>query len=199
MKSKGGSMRQSNLFALPRVRRSLRLEDPNPLVILYGADPVSGRSCGDCVHLRGSPGTCEIRMKHSGEHADHLAEWGACSHIVMRRGLRPVARRVRDAGPARARREHGGASHEAAETVEKSGSAREGRQVALARVRETPGYTSLELAAQSPGDEAARLRMRALLQRRLPELRDAGILYSIPAKGVRGRGPFRWYPVERGR
>ncbi len=191
-------MRQTELFE--ENVTTPRNENSNPLVVAYGLDPV-GRKCRDCVHLTFRDRVaryykCELRFISSGAATDHRAGWDACGQFIQR--LAAVARRneFRGVGPARSRRTDGGGSHDAAAQIEKRG-ARAQRKRALSIVRGHPGFTSLELAEVQPGDTATRLRDRALLHRRLPELRDCKIplVYSVPAKGVRGRGLFRWYPV----
>ncbi len=192
-------MRQAELFE--ENPTTARNENSNPLVVAYGLDAL-GRKCRDCVHLTFRDRVaryykCELRFISSGAATDHRAGWDACAQFIQR--LAPVARRneLRGVGPAGAHHEHGGGSHAAAVAIERHG-AKAQRKRALGLVRERPGFTTNELSGtREPDNPGRELALRILLQRRLPELRDCRIplVYSVPAKGIRRRGRFRWYPV----
>lgn len=71
--------------------------------------------------------------------------------------------------PARARSTDAETSHEAAERENRSGRASRQRARVFAMVEATPGLTSAELAARHVED-------RSMVARRLPELRESGLL-----------------------
>jgi len=92
---------------------------------------------------------------------------------------------------ARARTTDPQSSHLAAADVEKTGTARTQRQVCLQEVIQNPGQTSAEIAAGLDLE-------RYTPSRRLPELRDAGLVFNGPDRvcKVRGRISLTWYPVH---
>lgn len=94
-----------------------------------------------------------------------------------------------DSMKARARREDPATSHEAAEGVEASGKANDQRSLCLERVRRYPGETAAEIAA------ALHIE-RHIPSRRLPELRDAGLVKNGQTRvcGVMGRQSMTWIP-----
>jgi predicted ArsR family transcriptional regulator len=90
---------------------------------------------------------------------------------------------------ARARREDPATSHEAAQGVESSGKAHDQRSLCLERVKRCPGETAAEIAA------ALHIE-RHIPSRRLPELRDAGLVKNGTSRvcGVMGRQSMTWLP-----
>lgn len=81
-------------------------------------------------------------------------------------------------------------SHEAAETVERSGRAASQRHLCLLEVWKRPGSTAAEIAART-GLE------RHVPSRRLPELREAGQIKNGPQRicTVTGNSSMTWEPV----
>ena len=82
-------------------------------------------------------------------------------------------------------------SHEAAQEAESSGRARAHRETCLAEVRRNPGKTAAEIA-KATGLE------RHVPSRRLPDLRDAGLVKNGEARvcGVTGRASLTWLPAQ---
>lgn len=95
--------------------------------------------------------------------------------------------------PALARRNDPQTSHEAAESVERSGRAASQRHQCLLEVWKRPGSTAAEIAART-GLE------RHVPSRRLPELRQAGRIKNGPQRDctVTGNPSMTWLPVEGG-
>jgi len=85
-------------------------------------------------------------------------------------------------------------SHEAAREAEASGRARAHRQLCLGEVLRKPGQTAAEIAV------AVGLERHAP-SRRLPELRDAGLVENGPARicEVTGRMSLTWLPAKPAR
>jgi len=81
-------------------------------------------------------------------------------------------------------------SHEAAESVERSGRAASQRHLCLLEVWKRPGSTAAEIAART-GLE------RHVPSRRLPELREAGQVKNGPQRicTVTGNPSMTWEPV----
>ena len=94
---------------------------------------------------------------------------------------------------ARARNSDPSTSHDAATAMERSGIAAAHRQICLEAVRRKPGQTGAEIAL-AVGLE------RHEPSRRLPELRDAGLIENREVRfcSVRGRRSMTWYPVSKG-
>lgn len=92
---------------------------------------------------------------------------------------------------ARARRKDPHTSHEAAREAEASGRAASHRAICLEEVKRTPGQTAAEIAA------AVELE-RHVPSRRLPELRDAGLVENREVRRCRvtGRNSMTWYATE---
>jgi len=92
---------------------------------------------------------------------------------------------------ARARNSDPFTSHEAAREAEASGRASAHRQLCLDEVLKHPGKTAAEIAV------AVGLERHAP-SRRLPELRDAGLLKNGPARicKVTGRMSLTWLPAK---
>jgi predicted ArsR family transcriptional regulator len=90
---------------------------------------------------------------------------------------------------ARARREDPATSLEAAQDVEATGKASDQRSLCLERVRRYPGETAAEIAA------ALHIE-RHIPSRRLPELREAGLVKNgaVRVCGVMGRKSMTWIP-----
>lgn len=90
----------------------------------------------------------------------------------------------------RARRKDPATSHAASDYIAATGSASAQCGFALAAVRAFPGRTSQELARKVDGD-------RYVLARRLPELRDDGLVRNDGEKrcDVTGRSALTWWPV----
>lgn len=90
---------------------------------------------------------------------------------------------------ARARREDPATSHEAAQGVETTGKAKDQRTICLERVRRCPGETAAEIAV------ALHIE-RHIPSRRLPELRDGGLVKNGTPRicGVMGRQSLTWLP-----
>jgi hypothetical protein len=107
-------------------------------------------------------------------------------------------------------------SHEAADTVEKSGTAQRQRDVVLRAVRNTPGLSSRELGSYCHVNPA--LLDRYIFARRLPELRDAGLVghryvakvgdtvftgdvecvkFNTAIHDTRPDGGAAWWPVKK--
>ncbi len=82
-------------------------------------------------------------------------------------------------------------SHEAASAIERSGIAEAHRLRCLAAVRQQPGQTAAEIA-RVVGLE------RHAPSRRLPELRDAGLVANGPIRicAVKGRRSLTWIPAQ---
>ncbi len=82
-------------------------------------------------------------------------------------------------------------SHAAAEAIERSGCASRHRLRCLAQVRRTPGMTAAEIARVIGLEHHAP-------SRRLPELRDAGLVINGPARicVAKSRLSLTWYPQE---
>lgn len=93
---------------------------------------------------------------------------------------------------ARARNTDPFTSHEAAREAEASGRASKQRQVCLDEALNRPGQTAAEIAAAT-GLE------RHVPSRRLPELRDAGLLENREVRVCRvtGRNSMTWYPARK--
>ncbi|MAH46986.1 winged helix-turn-helix domain-containing protein [Candidatus Pacearchaeota archaeon] len=93
-----------------------------------------------------------------------------------------------DRAHARARRSDPGTSHVAAAEVEASGSAKAQRALCLQTVRSTPGLTAAEIAVVTGLERHAP-------SRRLPELRDCGLVCNGTARPCRatGRLSLTWY------
>lgn len=92
---------------------------------------------------------------------------------------------------ARARRTDPFTSHEAAHEAEASGRAGAQRGICLSEVLKNPGQTAAEIAV------AVGLERHAP-SRRLPELRDVGLLKNGPARTCRStqRLSITWIPAE---
>lgn len=92
---------------------------------------------------------------------------------------------------ARARNSDPFTSHEAAHEAEASGRANAHRQICHDEVLKHPGQTAAEIAA------AIGLERHAP-SRRLPELRDAGLVENGPARicEVTGRMSLTWLPAK---
>ncbi len=92
---------------------------------------------------------------------------------------------------ARARRSDPATSHEAARDVELQGVAGSQRRACYDYVLLNPGMTAAEIAVKL-GLE------RHVPSRRLPELRDAGLVENGPARicGVVGRPSLTWNPAK---
>jgi predicted ArsR family transcriptional regulator len=82
-------------------------------------------------------------------------------------------------------------SHAAASAIERSGIAAAHRARCLAAVRQSPGQTAAEIA-RVVGLE------RHAPSRRLPELRDAGLVVNGPIRicTVKGRRSLTWIPAQ---
>ena len=93
-------------------------------------------------------------------------------------------------GIARARGTDPATSHEMARTVERDGRAHAQRDICLARVRVRPGLTAAEIASEI-GLE------RHVPSRRLPELRERGLIVNGPARvcNVMGTRSLTWWPA----
>lgn len=91
---------------------------------------------------------------------------------------------------ARARRGDADTSHKAAVQVEREGTAGTQRRLCLAQVRRSPGQTAAEIAA-ALGLE------RHVPSRRLPELREAGVVSNGPSRrcAVMGTASMTWVPA----
>jgi len=83
-------------------------------------------------------------------------------------------------------------SHDAADAIERSGIADAHRRRCLAHVLQRPGLTAAEIA-RAIGLE------RHAPSRRLPELRDAGLVVngSIRTCSVKGRRSLTWFPIAK--
>lgn len=94
---------------------------------------------------------------------------------------------------ARARKTDPGTSHEAAKNVERKGSAKAARLLCLAAVKERPGLTAAEVATACDLE-------RHVPSRRLPELREAGLVENGPARPctVTGNRSITWWPEGEG-
>jgi hypothetical protein len=94
---------------------------------------------------------------------------------------------------AKSRRTDPITSHKAAQQAETSGRAASQRAVCLASVNIHPGQTAAEIAVQT-GLE------RHVPSRRLPELRDRGIVVNGGARicSVTGRSSMIWLPAQGG-
>jgi predicted ArsR family transcriptional regulator len=92
---------------------------------------------------------------------------------------------------AKARRTDPATSLEAAKDMEATGKAHDQRTLCLERVRRYPGETAAEIAS------ALRIE-RHIPSRRLPELREAGLVKngSVRVCGVMGRKSLTWIPEE---
>ena len=92
---------------------------------------------------------------------------------------------------ARARNSDPFTSHDAAREAEAGGRASAHRQICLAEVLRKPGQTAAEIAV------AVGLERHAP-SRRLPELRDAGLVANGPARicEVTGRMSLTWLPAK---
>ena len=92
---------------------------------------------------------------------------------------------------ARARTVDPETSHSAAFEVEASGKAETQRRACLEEVRRNPGQTAAEIAVACDLE-------RHVPSRRLPELRDAGIIQNRERRRCRvmGRPSMTWYLVE---
>ncbi len=84
-------------------------------------------------------------------------------------------------------------SHAAAASIERSGVANAHRRLCLAQVQAHPGQTAAEIA-RAVGLE------RHAPSRRLPELREAGLVINGPMRicAVKGRQSLTWLPVRDG-
>lgn len=82
-------------------------------------------------------------------------------------------------------------SHEAAREVERRGVAAAQRLLCLAQVTRHPGQTAAEIAAGTGLERHA-------LSRRLPELRDAGLVTNGPIRicAVQHRRSITWIPAQ---
>ncbi len=89
---------------------------------------------------------------------------------------------------ARARKTDPRTSHEAAREAEASGRAATHREICFKEVIQNPGCTAAEIAAAT-GLE------RHVPSRRLPELRDAGLVRNAEIRlcRVTGRNSMTWY------
>ncbi len=94
---------------------------------------------------------------------------------------------------ARARNTDPFTSHEAAREAEASGRAGVQREVCLAEVLTKPGKTAAEIAVATGLERHAP-------SRRLPELRDAGLVVNGEARvcAVTGRMSITWFPAKGG-
>ena len=92
---------------------------------------------------------------------------------------------------ARARKTDPFTSHVAAREAESSGRASGQRRICLEEVTRRPGRTAAEIAV------AIHLE-RHVPSRRLPELRDAGLIYNGEARicQVTGRKSLTWFPTS---
>ena len=93
---------------------------------------------------------------------------------------------------ARARNTDPSTSHEAAREAEASGRAGGQRNICFNEVMNKPGQTAAEIAAAT-GLE------RHIPSRRLPELRDAGLVENREIRNCRvtGRNSMTWYPARK--
>jgi predicted ArsR family transcriptional regulator len=91
---------------------------------------------------------------------------------------------------ARARKTDPQTSHDAAREAEASGRAATHRAICLEEVRKNSGRTAAEIAVET-GLE------RHVPSRRLPELRDAGLVENREVRVCRvtGRNSMTWYAV----
>lgn len=91
---------------------------------------------------------------------------------------------------ARARKTDPRTSHEAAREAEASGRAATHRAICLEEVKKNPGRTAAEIAKET-GLE------RHVPSRRLPELREAGLVKNVEIRVCRvtGRNSMTWYAV----
>ncbi len=91
---------------------------------------------------------------------------------------------------AHARHSDPDTSHEAAVSAERRGRAAAHRRLCLAQVNKQPGLTAAEIA------ERVGLERHAP-SRRLPELRDSGLVDNGPARccSVQGRRSITWIPA----
>lgn len=96
---------------------------------------------------------------------------------------------VQNVGPAKARKADPATSHEAAKKVETAGRAGTQRLACLMEVFDHPGQTSAEIAKALNFD-------RYTPSRRLPELRDAGMVESHTPRECRVNGTncMTWWP-----
>ena len=94
---------------------------------------------------------------------------------------------------ARARSTDPFTSHAAACEAEASGRAGAQREVCLAEVLKNPGKTAAEIAVATGLERHAP-------SRRLPELRDAGLVMNGEARvcAVTGRMSITWFPAKGG-
>lgn len=94
---------------------------------------------------------------------------------------------------AKSRRTDPATSRQAAHEAERSGRAASQRAICLAQVNAYPGQTAAEIAAQT-GLE------RHVPSRRLPELRDRGLIVNGDARicTVTGRASMVWLPAKGG-
>jgi hypothetical protein len=93
---------------------------------------------------------------------------------------------------ARSRRDDPTTSHEAAIRIEKSGAAADQRALCLAQIKRNPGMTAAEVAV------AQRMERHAP-SRRLPELRDAGLVFNGHPRlcTVQGSRSLTWFPTDK--
>ena len=94
---------------------------------------------------------------------------------------------------ARARKKDPSTSHEAAREVETSGRASGQRAICFQEALNHPGQTAAEIA-KATGLE------RHVPSRRLPELREAGLVRNDDVRPCRitGRNSMTWVPVKEG-
>lgn len=94
---------------------------------------------------------------------------------------------------ARSRRTDPQTSAEAAERIESTGKAATQRRICLLAVRAQPGLTAAEIASKLDCD-------RHMPSRRLPELRDAGLVRNGEPRvcSVVNSNCGTWFPIERG-
>ena len=85
-------------------------------------------------------------------------------------------------------------SHLAAAAVERCGHASAQRNTCLAHVRKLPGQTAAEIAAVSGMERHAP-------SRRLPELRDSGLVANGEVRicSVTGNRSLTWVPIQEAR
>jgi hypothetical protein len=95
---------------------------------------------------------------------------------------------------ALARKTDPATSHQAAQQIERNGRAAKQRDACLLWVNQRPGSTAAEIAALAELE-------RHVPSRRLPELRDAGLVVNGPARecSVQHTKAMTWLPVDKKR
>lgn len=99
--------------------------------------------------------------------------------------------------PVRARSTDPGTSHAAARGYAKGGRANSHRQMVLRALRQHPGSTGRELAHAMAESALERSKVYDICHRRLPELREAGLVRNGEARAcaVALRLSLPWYPT----